>query len=123
MADIIKSTDTKYQEALGTISRAFASSNSILKKMGVKKGEKADMSKASSFSDSQKQFIQEYNAAVDLKESSDKFYKKLGIEPPEEKNKNKNKNTKAYKDEFAKRWDERIRIMKEAYDWYEKWRK
>ena len=123
MSDIIKSTDTKYQEALGTISRAFASSNSILKKMGVKKGEKADMSKASSFSDSQKQFIQEYNAAVDLKESSDKFYKKLGIEPPEEKNKNKNKNTKAYKDEFAKRWDERIRIMKEAYDWYEKWRK
>lgn len=123
MSDIIKSTDTKYQEALGTISRAFASSNSILKKMGVKKGEKADISKAGSLSDSQKQFIQEYNAAVDLKESSDKFYKKLGIEPPEEKNKNKNKNTKAYKDEFAKRWDERIRIMKEAYDWYEKWRK
>lgn len=123
MSDIIKSTDTKYQEALGTISRAFASSNSILKKMGVKKGEKADISKAGSFSDSQKQFIQEYNDAVDLKESSDKFYKKLGIEPPEEKNKNKNKNTKAYKDEFAKRWDERIRIMKEAYDWYEKWRK
>lgn len=31
--------------------------------------------------------------------------------------------TKAYKDEFAKRWDERIRIMKEAYGWYEKWEK
>lgn len=31
--------------------------------------------------------------------------------------------TKAYKDEFAKRWDERIRIMKEAYDWYDKWEK
>lgn len=123
MADIIKSTDTKYQEALGTISRAFASSNSILKNMGVKKGQKVDMKTVDSLSDSQKQFIQEYNAAVDLKESSDKFYKKLGIEPPEEKNKNKNKNTKAYKDEFAKRWDERIRIMKEAYDWYEKWRK
>lgn len=123
MSDIIKSTDTKYQEALGTISRAFASSNSILKNMGVKKGQKVDMTTVDSLSDSQKQFIQEYNAAVDLKESSDKFYKKMGIEPPEEKNKNKNKNTKAYKDEFAKRWDERIRIMKEAYDWYEKWRK
>ncbi len=31
--------------------------------------------------------------------------------------------TKTYKDEFAKRWDERIRIMKEAYDWYDKWEK
>jgi hypothetical protein len=30
---------------------------------------------------------------------------------------------KAYKDEFAKRWDERIRIMKEAYGWYDKWEK
>lgn len=26
-----------------------------------------------------------------------------------------------YKDEYSKRWDERIRIMKEAYDWYDKW--
>ena len=124
MADIIKSTDTKYQEALGTISRAFESGKSLLKNLGVKKGKKVDMSTISSpLSETQRQFIQEYNDAVDLKESSDKFYKKLGIEPPEEKNKNKNKNTKAYKDEFAKRWDERIRIMKEAYDWYEKWRK
>lgn len=40
-----------------------------------------------------------------------------------EKEKNKNKTQKAYKDEFAKRWDERIRIMKEAYDWYDKWEK
>lgn len=31
--------------------------------------------------------------------------------------------TKSYKDEFAKRWDERIRIMKEAYSWYDKWEK
>ena len=124
MSDIIKSTDTKYQEALGTISRAFESGKSLLKNLGVKKGKKVDMSTISSpLSETQRQFIQEYNDAVDLKESSDKFYKKLGIEPPEEKNKNKNKNTKAYKDEFAKRWDERIRIMKEAYDWYEKWRK
>lgn len=28
-----------------------------------------------------------------------------------------------YKADFEKRWDERIRIMKEAYDWYEKWQK
>lgn len=28
-----------------------------------------------------------------------------------------------YHDEYAKRWDERIRIMKEAYDWYDKWEK
>lgn len=31
--------------------------------------------------------------------------------------------SKAYKDEYAKRWDERIRVMKEAYDWYDKWEK
>lgn len=31
--------------------------------------------------------------------------------------------TKIYHDEEAKRWDERIRIMKEAYDWYDKWDK
>ena len=30
---------------------------------------------------------------------------------------------KPYKAEFEKRWDERIRIMKEAYDWYDKWEK
>ena len=29
----------------------------------------------------------------------------------------------SYHDEEAKRWDERIRIMKEAYDWYDKWEK
>lgn len=38
--------------------------------------------------------------------------------------KNKNKGgSKSYHDEFAKRWDERIRILKEAYDWYDKWEK
>lgn len=35
--------------------------------------------------------------------------------------KKNNKTQKAYHDEEAKRWDERIRIMKEAYDWYDKW--
>ena len=31
--------------------------------------------------------------------------------------------SKSYKDEYSKRWDERIRIMKEAYGWYDKWEK
>lgn len=29
----------------------------------------------------------------------------------------------SYHDEYAKRWDERIRIIKEAYGWYDKWEK
>ena len=41
----------------------------------------------------------------------------------EEKKKKTGGGSKAYKDEFAKRWDERIRIMKEAYSWYDKWEK
>ena len=40
-----------------------------------------------------------------------------------EEKKKKPTGSKTYKDEFAKRWDERIRIMKEAYGWYEKWEK
>lgn len=40
----------------------------------------------------------------------------------EDKKKDKG-GSKSYKDEFAKRWDERIRIMKEAYSWYDKWEK
>ncbi len=41
----------------------------------------------------------------------------------EDKKKGNGSSTKSYKDEFAKRWDERIRIMKEAYSWYDKWEK
>lgn len=43
----------------------------------------------------------------------------------EDKNKKKGSgsSTKTYKDEYARRWDERIRIMKEAYNWYDKWEK
>ena len=37
--------------------------------------------------------------------------------------KGKNGHSNTYHDEFSKRWDERIRIMKEAYDWYDKWEK
>ena len=40
-----------------------------------------------------------------------------------EEKKKKPTSEKTYKDEFAKRWDERIRIMKEAYGWYDKWEK
>ena len=40
-----------------------------------------------------------------------------------EEGKKEKKGSSAYKDEFAKRWDERIRIMKEAHDWYRKWEK
>ena len=51
----------------------------------------------------------------------------FSLEDPKDKKKGKGKGsgsgTKSYKDEFAKRWDERIRIMKEAYSWYEKWEK
>ena len=50
----------------------------------------------------------------------------IPLESPTKKKGGKNgsgSGHKAYKDEFAKRWDERIRIMKEAYDWYEKWEK
>lgn len=39
------------------------------------------------------------------------------------KNTRKTGGTHSYTDEFAKRWDERIRIMKEANEWYEKWKK
>ena len=70
--------------------------------------------------------ISNYNKAVQAKEEALKYYATYGITPIENKKDGKNggKNgSNAYKDEFAKRWDERIRIMKEAYDWYEKWRK
>lgn len=55
----------------------------------------------------------------------------FSLEDPKDKKKGNGKGkgkgsgsgTKSYKDEFAKRWDERIRIMKEAYSWYDKWEK
>lgn len=66
--------------------------------------------------------INNYNEAVQAKAEALKYYEAYGFTPPEDKKGGKNGN-KAYKGEFEKRWDERIRIMKEAYDWYEKWRK
>lgn len=47
----------------------------------------------------------------------------LGYSLEDPKDKGNGSGTKSYKDEFAKRWDERIRIMKEAYGWYDKWEK
>ena len=47
----------------------------------------------------------------------------LGIPLETKKKKGNGSGTKSYKDEFAKRWDERIRIMKEAYGWYDRWEK
>lgn len=49
----------------------------------------------------------------------------FSLEDPKDKKKGKGNGsgTKSYKDEFAKRWDERIRIMKEAYGWYDRWEK
>lgn len=57
-----------------------------------------------------------YNNAVNASKAG-------GFSLEEEKKKGKGGGSKAYKDEFAKRWDERIRIMKEAYSWYDKWEK
>ena len=57
-----------------------------------------------------------YNNAVSVSKTG-------GFSLEEEKKKGKGGGSKSYKDEFAKRWDERIRIMKEAYSWYDKWEK
>ena len=66
------------------------------------------------------QMADQFNNAVDSS-------KALGFNLEDDKKKSGSKKSgsgsKAFKDEFAKRWDERIRIMKEAYDWYDKWEK
>ena len=76
------------------------------------------------------QDIAEYNEAVEGLQKAETALASHGLSLPEEaapkgrkKGGRKTGGTKAYKDEFAKRWDERIRIMKEAYDWYDKWEK
>lgn len=66
--------------------------------------------------------INDYNSfATKLNDALD-FNNATGISVEDEKKK-KGSGSRSYKDEFAKRWDERIRIMKEAYSWYEKWEK
>lgn len=64
------------------------------------------------------QTIDAYTEAMNMKIAAEKWYKEHGLTPPDT-----NKGSGSYKDDFAKRWDERIRIMKEAYDWYDKWMK
>lgn len=60
------------------------------------------------------------NLGFSLEDPKDK---KKGNGKGKGKGKGSGSGTKSYKDEFAKRWDERIRIMKEAYSWYDKWEK
>lgn len=81
------------------------------------------VSNTSPFSPTDTNLIQAYNKALDDKSDALKWYDTYHMTPPEDSKGGKNGGSKAWKDEFAKRWDERIRIMKEAYDWYEKWRK
>ena len=81
------------------------------------------ISNTSPFSPTDTNLIQAYNKALDDKSDALKWYDTYHMTPPEDSKGGKNGGNKAWKDEFAKRWDERIRIMKEAYDWYEKWRK
>ena len=74
------------------------------------------------------QDISEYNDAVEGLRKAESALSAHGLSLPEEKKSGtrggkKTGGTKSYKDEFAKRWDERIRIMKEAYSWYDKWEK
>lgn len=81
------------------------------------------VSNTSPFTPTDTDLIQAYNKALDDKSDALKWYDAYHMTPPEDSKGGKNGGNKAWKDEFAKRWDERIRIMKEAYDWYEKWRK
>lgn len=62
------------------------------------------------------QFLKGLNAENEAFKQSETGSKKLGFSL-EDPNKGSNK------DKYAARWDERIRIMKEAHDWYDKWEK
>ncbi len=75
----------------------------------------------------------EKNAGISFDEARSHYKNMIALEGYEayakaegidlsDKNKNKG-GSKSYHDEFAKRWDERIRILKEAYGWYDKWEK
>lgn len=65
-----------------------------------------------------------YDEAIAQLNKAQEGANNLGLKLDDDKKKDKKSgSTKAYKDEFAKRWDERIRIMKEAHDWYRKWEK
>lgn len=68
-----------------------------------------------------RQALQGVNEATRIYNQAMTASKHGGFDLEEKKKKPTGKKT--YKDEFAKRWDERIRIMKEAYSWYDKWEK
>lgn len=68
-------------------------------------------------------FINSLNQASTVFNKDTEASNNLGYSLEDPKDKDNDPDTKSYKDEFAKRWDERIRIMKEAYGWYEKWEK
>ncbi len=70
-----------------------------------------------------RQALQGVNEATRVYNQAMTASKHGGFSLEDEKKKPKGSGQKAYKDEFAKRWDERIRIMKEAYSWYDKWEK
>lgn len=70
-----------------------------------------------------RQALQGVNEATRVYNQAMTASKHGGFSLENEKKKPKGSGQKAYKDEFAKRWDERIRIMKEAYSWYDKWEK
>lgn len=70
-----------------------------------------------------RQALQGVNEATRVYNQAMTASKHGGFSLEDEKKKSKGSGQKAYKDEFAKRWDERIRIMKEAYGWYDKWEK
>lgn len=73
-----------------------------------------------------KEQLQNWLSKADMQIVLEETAKEYGYSYGDDKNKGKGKGSggsKTYRDEFAKRWDERIRIMKEAYDWYDKWEK
>lgn len=70
-----------------------------------------------------RQALQGVNEATRVYNNAMNASKAGGFSLEDEKKKKTGGGSKAYKDEFAKRWDERIRIMKEAYGWYDKWEK
>lgn len=74
--------------------------------------------------------LEGFNQAMGQLGKTQEAANNIGLKLEDDKKKSKGSGTghkssgsKAYKDEFAKRWDERIRIMKEAHDWYRKWEK
>ncbi len=82
-----------------------------------------DPAKKKAAQDFARQALQGVNEATRVYNQAMTASKHGGFSLEDEKKKPKGSGQKAYKDEFAKRWDERIRIMKEAYGWYEKWEK